>query len=259
MSDSTYTHLQLEHLTWPEYQSYLEADPILFLPVGALEQHGPHLPLATDAIFAEAIALRLADALSGLMLPRLTYGYKSQARSGGGQTFPGTTSLDGTTLMHTVMDIIRELARHGVSRLAIIDGHFENKWFITEGIELAQRELQQQHKSMRILRCEYWDYTPESVLEEVFEGDFPGVDLEHAALIETSMMLALHPERVRTDRTPDNPLAQFPGYDHYPQDGRDVPPSGVLAPAGRASREKGERLITATVNAMTTAFAEAFT
>ena len=235
-------------LSWTEYRRRLQQKPLVILPVGALEQHGPHLPMGCDAIFAGEIALRVARGLDGLVLPTLTYGYKSQERSGGGQTFPGTTSLDGITLIHTVRDILRELHRHGVSRVLVLNGHVENQWFLTEGIDLALRgcNVDTSH-ALQVTRCEYWNYTPQSVLERVFDGPFPGVDLEHAALIETSMMLALRPELVDRSAYPENILADFPGHDSYPQRGEGVPASGVLAPVAGASAEKGQLLIDSTV------------
>jgi len=247
--------VRMDELSWPEYAARVRAGATLFLPCGALEQHGPHLPMATDAIFAEAIATRVATALGGLVMPRLAYGYKSQARSGGGQTFPGTTSLDGATLSAQVRDLLRELGRHGVERVVVVDGHYENQWFLTEGIDLGLRDVEARGQAMRVLRCEYWDYTPRDVLDRVFEGRFPGFDLEHAALIETSMMLALHPGLVRSDRIPKDDLGRFAPHDVYPQDGGGVPESGVLAPAGAASAEKGRWLIEAVVDAMVDALA----
>ncbi len=256
MQSSPFAHRHLGLLTWTEYRERLAADPVLILPAGALEQHGPHLPMSCDALLATAMAERLAEALDGLVLPALTYGYKSQARSGGGQTFPGTTSLDGHTLTGNVRDILRELARQGIRRIAVINGHVENQWFLTEGIDLALRDIGTPGPA--VVRCEFWNYTPQHVLDQVFDGPFPGVDLEHAALLETSMMLALHPELVRTECIPDHPAAEFPGHDRYPQNGVGVPDTGVLAPAGGASREKGELLIDRTVAAMARALAEEF-
>ena len=133
--------VRMDRISWVEYQSRLAAKPVLFLPCGALEQHGPHLPLGVDAMLASDIARRVASALGGLVAPPLNYGYKSQARCGGGQTFPGTTSLDGEHLIGVVRDIIREFVRHGVERLVLVDGHYENQWFLTEAIETAVREL----------------------------------------------------------------------------------------------------------------------
>jgi creatinine amidohydrolase len=196
------------------------------------------------------MSVRAAQQLNGLVLPALDYGYKSQARSGGGQLFPGTTSLDGQTLTAMVQDILREVFRHGVRQVVVLNGHVENQWFLTEGIDLALREALPHKPGLRVIRCEYWDYTPQETLDAVFDGPFPGVDLEHAALLETSMMLALHPELVLTDAIPEDAMGQFPGHDCYPPDNRGVPPSGVLAPASAASAEKGQLLIKTTVDAM---------
>lgn len=241
---------RMDRISWPEYKARVEANVIAILPVGALEQHGPHLPMGTDAIFATRMAEAVAEKIDGLVLPTINYGYKSQSRSGGGQTFPGTTSLDGKTLIAMTQDIIRELARHGIRRLLVLDGHYENQWFLTEGIELAQRELAMTGKAMRMVRTEYWDFCPHEVLDRVFDGNFPGYDLEHAALIETSMMLHWCPELVNLDHLPPDETAQFPPCDVYPQDGSGVPTSGVLAPTSGASAEKGAMIIYGTVEAI---------
>ena len=242
--------IRTDRMSWPDYVERLSEDPVLFLPVGAHEQHGPHLPMGTDAIFATEMAEALAERLNGLVLPTLSYGYKSQARSGGGQTFPGTTSLDGGTLISSTTEILRELSRHGVKKLVILDGHYENQWFLTEGIELAQREFSASGRTMHIVRTEYWDFCPQQVLDTVFEGNFPGYDLEHAALIETSMMMYWHPELVAVDGIPDDGPAEFSALDHYPQDGVGVPASGVLAPAGAATADKGRMIIDGTLDAL---------
>lgn len=252
------TQLRTDRMSWTHYEERLKEQPILFLPVGAHEQHGPHLPMGTDAIFATDMAEHVADRLNGLVLPTLAFGYKSQARSGGGQTFPGTLSLDGATLTRQITDILRELARHGANNIVIMDGHYENQWFITEGIELAMRELSPQDPALQVVRVEYWDYTPQETLDTVFEGDFPGVELEHAALIETSMMLHLHPEWVNHEQIPANDKAVFERFDHYPQDGTGVPASGVLAPAGQSSAEKGRLLVDTTVDALAAALQSHF-
>src|SRR5258705_10302667 len=100
-----------------------------FLRVGALEQQGPHLPLGTDAMLAAAVAEGAAGETAGLAAPALAYGYKSQPKCGGGQHFPGTTSPGAQTPAHTVRDAIREIARHGVGKLVIVNGHYEKQGF----------------------------------------------------------------------------------------------------------------------------------
>jgi creatinine amidohydrolase len=232
----------MNRLTWMEYQERVRDEQIpVFLPVGALEQHGPHLPLGTDAILSAAVAEGVAGETSGLVAPALAYGYKSQPKCGGGQHFPGTTSLDAQTLAHTVRDTVREFARHGVQKLVILNGHYENQWFLIEGIDLAMRELGR--TPLTIMRLEYWDFFTPRTLAKAFPDGFPGYALEHAAVLETSMMLHYHPDLVHIDRIPGDPPADFPPYDIYPIRTEWVPPSGVLSSAKAATKEKGSAMV----------------
>ena len=232
----------MNRLTWMEYQERVRDEQVpVFLPVGALEQHGPHLPLGTDAILSAAVAQGAAGQTSGLVAPALAYGYKSQPKCGGGQHFPGTTSLDAQTLVHTVRDTVREFARHGVQKLVIVNGHYENQWFLIEGIDLAMRELGR--TPLTIMRLEYWDFFTPATLAKAFPDGFPGYALEHAAVLETSMMLHYHPELVHIERIPNDPPADFPPYDIYPTRTEWVPPSGVLSSAKAATKEKGMAMV----------------
>jgi creatinine amidohydrolase len=194
------------------------------------------------------VAESVAGETAGLAAPALAYGYKSQPKCGGGQQFPGTTSLDAQTLAHTVRDAVREFARHGVEKLVIVNGHYENQWFLIEGIDLAMRELSGR-TSLTIMRMEYWDFLTPATLAKIFPEGFPGFALEHAAVIETSMMLHYHPELVRLERIPSDPPADFPPYDVYPTRTAWVPPSGVLSSAKGATREKG-KVMAAEVSAL---------
>jgi creatinine amidohydrolase len=232
------SEVQMNRMSWQHYLARLRsAKATVFLPVGALEQHGPHLPLGTDAMLASAMATGAATAVGGIVAPALSYGYKSQPKCGGGQHFCGTTSLDAATLIGQVRDTIREFVRHGVERLVLVNGHYENQWFLIEGIDLALRECHAPQLS--VMRLEYWDFCTPSTLAAVFPDGFPGYALEHAAVMETSMMLHLHPELVRLDLIPEGPAADFPPYDMYPTRTEWVPASGVLSSARGASVEKG--------------------
>jgi creatinine amidohydrolase len=232
------TESHMNRMTWPQYQERIAAirAPV-FLPVGALEQHGPHLPLGTDAMLASAMCAGAAAQVAGIVAPALSYGYKSQPKCGGGQHFCGTTSLDAATLIGQVRDTIREFARHGVERLVVVNAHYENQWFIIEGIDLAMRECGS--LPLSIMRLEYWDFCTEKTLASLFPSGFPGFALEHAAVIETSMMLHVHPDLVRLDLIPDETPAHFPPYDMYPTRKEWVPASGVLSSAKGSSAEKG--------------------
>ena len=235
---------RMDHLSWLDYEKRIKnTNAIVLLPVGALEQHGPHLPLGTDALLATAVAHSVAALIDGIVAPPINYGYKSQPKCGGGQHFPGTTSLDGGTLASLTCDIIAELARHGVHNVAVISGHYENQWFLTEGIDLAHRRVGP-GSSLRIMRLEYWDFLTETTLGQIFPDGFPGFALEHAAVIETSMMLHCFPDLVHLDLLPQEPPADFPPYDMYPSCTHWVPSSGALSSAKGASAEKGLLIMT---------------
>lgn len=231
--------VHMNKMSWTHYRDRVEhGNAPVFLPVGALEQHGPHLPLGTDAMLASAIAAAAAAAVDGVVAPALAYGYKSQPKCGGGQHFCGTTSLDAATLIAQVRDTIREFIRHGVKRLVLVNGHYENQWFLIEGIDLALRDCGP-GASLQIMRLEYWDFCTEDTLASIFPQGFPGFALEHAAVIETSLMLHFHPELVELAQLPDEASAVFPPYDMYPARTEWVPASGVLSSAHGSSAEKG--------------------
>lgn len=229
----------MNELSWVDYQARMDRDaPTVLLPVGALEQHGPHLPLGTDALLSTAVAADAACRVGGLVAPALSYGYKSQPKCGGGNHFCGTTSVDAATLIGSVRDAVREFARHGVKRLVLVNGHYENQWFLIEGIDLGLRDLGP-GAAMEVVRLEYWDFMTEPTLAKVFPDGFPGFALEHAAVIETSLMLHYHPSLVRVDLIPDEPPADFPPYDVYPSRRHWVPLSGVLSSARGSDATKG--------------------
>ncbi len=229
----------MNQLSWVDYEARLKRDqPAILLPVGALEQHGPHLPLGTDGMLSSAVAADAAARIGALVAPGLSYGYKSQPKCGGGQHFCGTTSVDAATMIGSVRDAVREFARHGATKLVIVNGHYENQWFITEGIDLGLRDVGGS-SSLQVMRLEYWDFLSESTLATVFPDGFPGFALEHAAVIETSLMLHYHPSLVRLDLIPEEPPVDFPPYDVYPTRKHWVPLSGVLSSARGSSAEKG--------------------
>lgn len=232
--------LMMGSLSWIEYQQRLQdEDAVVLIPCGALEQHGPHLPLGTDALLSTSIAQSVAEQINGIVAPTVSYGYKSQPKSGGGQHFPGTTSLDGNSLSQLIRDVVRELARQGATQIVLVNGHYENQWFLTEGIELAIRDVGSA-STLRVMRLEYWDFLTPDILDKVFPEGFPGFALEHAAVMETSLMAHYHPKLVRLDLIPDVSSAEFPPYDLFPQCADWVHTSGVLSSAKSASTEKGE-------------------
>lgn len=249
----------IAELTWVEFRDALATNPMLFLPVGSLEQHGPHLPLATDVFMPMVMARAVALATGSLVAPPLPYGFKSQPKSGGGQHFPGTVSLDGATLIAVVRDVLVEFARHGARRLVVLDGHMENQWFLVEAIDLALRHMRWEGiADARIVKINYWDYIDAAAMARLFDQGFLSWELEHAAVMETSVMLHAHPDLCRADRIPDEPPGDFPAYDRYPVDTARVPACGALSSAKQASADKGRLVVESVVAGMVAALVEAF-
>jgi creatinine amidohydrolase len=248
------------HLSWTAYDRRVKEDnPAVLIPVGSLEQHGPHLPLSTDALIPAAISAEVARRTRSLVAPAIAYGYKSLPRSGGGQHFPGTTSLDGATLIAELEDIVREFARHGVRKLAFVVGHLENQYFVTEACDLALRALKGHGvHDMRIMQIEYWNFTSPEVAKQVWPGGFDSWALEHAGIMETSVMLHFHPELVDMTQVPEHPPARFATYEMWPYDTNRVPWSGIHNTAKGATAEKGRLFADEYIEKLSEAIVEEF-
>ena len=236
----------VEQMIWEEYRDEVSRR-VIILPTGSLEQHGPHLPLNVDVVIPTKLAAMIAEKVESMILPPIAYGYKSHPTSGGGQLFPGTTSLDGTTLISLTLDILRETYRHGGRRIFILNGHYENVAFVTEAVELFIREADE----ARVVIASWWDQVSQELVDECFAGaGFPGWDTEHAGITETSLMLYFSPELVRKDRIIDDMSERKPTYSIFPPPDDIIPKSGTLYKATYASREKGEKLARQVVDEM---------
>ena len=119
-------------MTWPEVQEAIDNDMGVMLPVGAIEQHGCHLPLVTDTIIPTRLCTEIAENTNMIVAAPISYGTYSRPQSGGGQGFVGTTSVTGITLVHQVEDILREFLRHGFKKIVIFNWHMENSNFLYE-------------------------------------------------------------------------------------------------------------------------------
>lgn len=215
----------------------------LLVPVGAFEQHGPHLPLGTDAMLATHIAEGVADGTSMRVAPSITYGYKSQQRSGGGDHLAGTISLDAATLIALTRCVVRGFLQQGVSSLVLINGHYENYQFLYEGIDLALSDCGDcAGEQPSVLLLSYWDYVSEDTLEKVYPEGFPGWEIEHGGILETSLMLHLRPELVQLQRAVDHPPAEMPRFDRLPVDPGRTPQTGCLSSPRGSEATKGEVL-----------------
>lgn len=231
---------KMTEMTWPDFAAKVKKGSIVFLPVGSTEQHGPHLPLSTDAVIASRYAEMLAEEFDGIAAPTVCFGYKSAPLSGGGPMFSGTIDLNGETLCRLIMDILVELFRDGVTKVFIVTGHSENVAFVLEAADLVTRD----RPGVKVVEANWWDQVSEEAKAKVFDNTpFCGWDLEHAAIGETSMMLVFAPHLVRTDRLGENPPARLIKHNVYPMRRDIVPECGLLSTVAGYSEEKGRILI----------------
>lgn len=232
---------RMADLTWEEFRDRAPGSVVL-LPLGAVEQHGPHLPLDTDTVVPTALCLAVAERLPAIVAPSLAYGYKSQPNTGGGTRFPGTTSLDGATFTACVRDLVRDLVRQGVRSVTLVNGNYENTYFAIEGVDLGLRDAGYP-ADVKALHVNWWEQLTPADLDAVFHGAFPGWEAEHAGVVETSLMLHLDPGRLLVERIPLPARQPLPTYTILPEPEGLIPASGVLASAVGSSAEIGRLLV----------------
>ena len=240
----------MEEMTWPELAEAARAGLPVVLAVGSTEQHGPHLPLATDCILPVGVAMEASKRVPLVVAPPIRFGARSRALSGGGEDFPGTLSLRGTTLLHTLRDVLQALFRSGFHRICVQNWHFENAGFLWEACDLAVVS----HPEARILLLE--DPMPDFSADELaslFPAGFPGWDVEHASIMETSLMLVIRPDLVHRDRIVDDEAVRHPSWDVIPAPADFVPRSGVLWHPSEATEEIGRRFLTAAADRLVAA------
>ena len=226
-------------MTWQEVRDQARLDTPLVLPVGSTEQHGPHLPLCTDWVVPTELVRRAGERRPLVVGPTVTFGYRSRPGSGGGQHFPGTVSLRATTFMAVVEDVLAEIVRAGFRRLVLYNWHFENVGFVYEAACLVS----ERHPEVKIVVVEY--ALPKLTDEEaalLWPTGFPGLDLEHAAVIETSLWLHLDPSAVRLDRLVADGPERHPPYDILPIDPSMTTTSGSLSSPLGSDAAKGALL-----------------
>ena len=113
-------------------------------------------------------------------------------------------------------------------------------------------------EDLRIVKLGYWEFITEETERALFPGGIPSWELEHAAVMETSVMLHLRPDLVRADKIPDHPPAQFPPYEVFPPDTSSIPLDGVLSSARPANSAEGKLVIEQVVPDIAEALRKAF-
>lgn len=218
-------------LTWPEVQGAVARQPWALLPLGAVEEHGPHLPLGTDVMAAEALSERLAEAADLIELPVLPYGQVWSL-----EHFDGSLSVSDATLVSIITELAHGLRRVGVRGLVLFSAHLGN----AAAMKAATRALEE-GGGLPAVALTYPGLA--AVAAEVAESPRSHPSIMHADELETSIMLALRGDVVRMDRA----VSEYPEYpDHF-----DVAPirwdtisrSGVFGDATAATAKKGEAIV----------------
>jgi creatinine amidohydrolase len=215
--------LDSSRVSWPEIDA--ASGVIAVLPVGALEQHGPHLPLDTDTVLATGVARRIATEIGGWLLPAIGYGEAWTA-----EDWPGTISLTAETLQRTIENIARGVKRIGCVGLVTVNGHFGNRAPIARA-RLGLPALHLDYPGLEAAAAEFCTSTP------------AGDGFYHADEVETSMMLALAPEAVRMDKAVAEYPAFPPEFGRAPMQLRTFASSGVFGDPRPATAATGEKII----------------
>ena len=184
--------LRIDRMTSAEVAAVVSSGArTAILPLGAIEQHGPHLPLSVDSDHADALAIRVAQRLgNALVLPTVRVGYSPHHLG-----FAGTVSVRASTLEAICLDYCSSLASHGFERVVLFSAHIGN-YPVMRAFEPRMAEALGPDLQVVVYRDD------RSILQAWREsvGAGSGPVGGHADVAETSVMLALHPERVRTER-----------------------------------------------------------
>jgi creatinine amidohydrolase len=211
------------------------AGAIAVLPVGATEQHGPHLATGTDTLLADHVAGAAADLTGDVVLPALPYG----CSLGHTHHWPGTLSLHPATMTAVVVEVGRWAHASGFRKLVIVNGH------ATNGPPCQSAILQLRHElpDLRPRFVSIFDLTPEIAAR--YTEDAPDF---HANEAETSMLLHLAESQVRLDRAVDEEDRTVGRVLSYPMPA--VTRSGVVGTPSAASAERGADLVDRLVEAL---------
>jgi len=184
-----------EHLSWPEIEELVRRRPheVALLPVGATEQHGPHLPTGTDTIIASELCDAVSARTGAPVLPAIAVG----SSYGHGTVLAGTLSLTPECLSDIVRDAVEWAAASGITRVLAVNGHFGNQ----ASLSIAGDHLRRGHPELRFGVMNWWTLSPTIAAETLADGE----DV-HANRAETSLMMAVAPG-LRSSRATVSPEA----------------------------------------------------
>ncbi|MGF9715166.1 creatininase family protein [Paenibacillus naphthalenovorans] len=238
----------LTEMTWLEIKEALKTVKIAIIPLGAHEQHGPHMVESCDAVLAEEMGKRLTEKLypEALMTPAINMGISSHHIH-----FPGTISLEPSTLIAILRDMIKSLKQHGIGKFLVLNSHGGNQSTLGVAADVLTREL----------NIEFYYAKTTASAKDVMDRRIESKLYGHSCDREVSEALYLAPHLVRTDKLakgdiletgrwkklrPGNPLQGFYYYE-------EMTLNGNLGDATKASREIGEEIVETALERLTKA------
>jgi creatinine amidohydrolase len=229
-----------EQLRSPQLKSLADVNAIVVVPVGSMEQHGPHLPVKVDALLATEVAQRVALKVQTnqpiVVTPTVWCGLAEHHMD-----FCGTLTLDFETFHALLSNLCRSICHHGFRRIFLLNGHGGN----IAALNVICSELVRELKGLRVVSGTYW--TLPEVAEKFAEILEVQQNVRHAGEAETSMMLALEPELVdqsilnQADGTPEIPF-HGSGVSRWVSF-KEVSANGVIGSPSVATAAKGELLL----------------
>ncbi len=218
----------LEELTMPQVEAALAAGcRTVYIPFGALEEHGPHLPLSTDTIQAYQVGKRAAELIPLFVAPPIPYG---NCRST--NCHPGTVSISTTTLRGLLKDLVRSFYRQGMRNVVVLTGHAGGAHRLA--LQDAGEELLDELPELRIAVV-----TEYELAKDEGKGIIETSGDAHAGEIETSRIMHSHPHLVQGTAPEEYPA--FP-VGILVRDKRRYWPGGVWGDPAKATADKGARI-----------------
>jgi creatinine amidohydrolase len=234
LKSSKSNHVWLDELSTLEVKRAADIGTVVIFPVGSVEEHGSHLPLCTDSLQSEYIAVGVAKKTGCLVAPPFRHGICNA-----GHNFPGTISVEFDTLFKVARDVLSELVRNGFSRIIVLTGHAGSSHMTALRLaaqEVVQRKQEANKRKTRVMVLSDYDFAFE--LRE--KMGFPKED-GHAGAIETSRVMA-----IRHDLIKGSGALYFPKMPRFEvvTDPERYFPSGVMGDPTLASEDKGKLLNT---------------
>lgn len=235
--------VELGRMSWAEVAEIIPRRPVILLPVGTVEQHGPHLPVNADNMVAGYVARGAAERTGAYVMPNVNYGNSALFRK-----FPGTFHVRQETLANVLRDVCGGLIDQGLRRIVLVNNHGGNDAVC----EQVARELKAAHGV--VVGNVYPWALGYALMRDTYDDAIAAYG--HGAEPETSAMLAMFPDDVVAERRESGTIRPFAGwepsgYSQVAVPGQSVPgtvfldsdelaPNGVTGDGSVASRERGE-------------------